>query len=72
MFGSPGVGVHSIRVLGTPIVDYALTILLALLLTWLTKIPLVLTTILCFVGSIIIHMLFEVRTPVLDYLGIKC
>lgn len=72
MFGKSGEGIHSIRFLGTPIMDYIFTIILAMILTWLTKIPLVLTTIGLFVFSIFIHMLFGVKTPVLEFMGFKC
>ena len=45
IFGEAGKGVHSYRFLNTALVDYLLTILGAILLTYLTDIPLVLTTI---------------------------
>ena len=45
IFGTPGKGVHSFRLLNTALVDYVLTLLGAILLTYLTNIPLVLTTI---------------------------
>jgi hypothetical protein len=72
IFGRVGEGVHNIRILDTPVVDFVLTLLLAMLITWLTKIPLVITTIVCFLLSIIIHILFGVNTTVVKWLGIKC
>ena len=72
IFGVPNTGVHSYRFLGTAVVDYILTILLALLLTWITDIPLVLTTILSFIIGIVFHILFGVKTNTLKYLGINC
>jgi len=62
LFGVPGQGVHKYRFLGTPIVDYVGTIILAMLLTKFTKIPLVLTTIGMFVLGILLHMVFCLRT----------
>ena len=72
IFGVPNTGVHSYRFLGTAVVDYILTILLALLLTWITDIPIVLTTIFSFIIGIIFHILFGVKTNTLKYLGINC
>lgn len=62
LFGVPGQGAHKYRFLGTPIVDYVGTIILAMLLTKFTKIPLVLTTIGMFVLGILLHMVFCLRT----------
>ena len=72
IFGTPKKGVHQFRLLNSPIVDYILTILLSFLTTYLTHIPLTLTTILWFIVSIMAHMLFGVQTDALDYLGIGC
>jgi hypothetical protein len=62
VFGVPGTGFHAYRFLDTPIGDYLGTILLAMLVTWLTKIPLVITTIGAFVLGIILHMAFCMYT----------
>jgi len=72
IFGEAGKGVHSYRFLNTALVDYLLTILGAILLTYLTDIPLVLTTIGLLVLGIILHYLFGVNTNSLKYLGITC
>ena len=72
IFGEAGKGVHSYRFLNTALVDYIVTILLAILLTYLTDIPLVLTTIGLLVLGIILHYLFGVNTNSLKYLGITC
>lgn len=72
IFGKVGEGVHRFRIFDTPVVDFVLTLLLAMLITWLTKIPLVITTIVCFLVSILIHILFGVNTPVVKWLDIKC
>ena len=72
LFGEPGKGIHKIRILNTPILDYLLTILAAMLISYLTDIPLVLTTIFMFVFGIFIHMLFGVNTSSVEYLGLSC
>ena len=72
VLGVPKKGIHKYRFLNTAIVDYVLTIVLACITTYLTKIPLVLTTIMWFVIGIILHMLFGVETGTIKYLGLKC
>jgi hypothetical protein len=72
IFGIPGKGVHKYQFLDTAIVDYVLTLILAALATYFSKIPLVLTTIFMFITGIILHILFGVETSTLKYLGIKC
>ena len=71
-FGKPGEGVHSLRLGNTAIVDYILTILLAVVTTLATNIPLVLTTIVWLILGIILHFLFGIQTAALTYLGLKC
>lgn len=70
--GVPGKGAHSIRFIGTALVDYVLTILIAIITTLITKMPLVLTTIIWFILGVIFHILFGVQTSTLTYLGIIC
>jgi len=70
IFGKPGKGVHSYRFMGVALVDYALTILLAIILTKLTDIPLVISTILCFVIGILLHAVFCVPTQATIFLGL--
>ena len=72
IFGSPNAGVHQYRFLDTAIVDYVLTIVGACLTTYYTKIPLSITTIVLFILSIVMHMLFGVETNTLKYLNISC
>lgn len=72
IIGAPGSGVHSYRFENTAIVDYFVTILLSMLLTKVTKIPLVLTTILLLVLGIVFHMLFGVNTSSVKFLGLIC
>jgi hypothetical protein len=72
IFGSPSKGVHSIRFVGTAIVDYILTLFMAIITTFFTKIPLELTTIMWLIMGIISHILFGVQTSTMKYLNIKC
>lgn len=71
IFGKPGEGIHKYRFLGTAISDYLLTILAAAIITYFTKIPLVLTTILAFVLGILLHVIFGVETNSTRYLGFR-
>lgn len=72
IFGKQNTGVHKLKFEGTSLVDYILSILGAIVLTYFTKIPLVLTTIVILLLGIIFHMLFGVQTQSLNYIGIKC
>lgn len=72
LLGIPGKGFHSIRLFNTPVVDYLLTMIAAIVTSLTTKIPLVLTTILWFILGIILHILFGVQTSTLTFMGIKC
>ncbi len=72
IFGFPSKGVHSIRFAGTAIVDYILTLFMAIITTFFTKIPLELTTIMWLIMGIISHILFGVQTSTMKYLNIKC
>jgi len=70
MFGKPGTGVHQYKLKGTSIVDYILTIVAAMILTYFTEIPLVLTTIGLLLAGIIFHKLFGIQSQALNYLGL--
>jgi hypothetical protein len=72
MFGRPGKGIHSYRIFDTAIVDYVLSLLGAMLITYLTSVPLVITTICILVLGIIFHILFGVDTAAVAFLGFKC
>ena len=71
-FGAPGTGVHSYRFMGLAAVDTILTILLAMGVTWLFKVPLDLSIIGMLIFSLIIHAVFGVETGALKYLGFSC
>ena len=72
VLGVPKEGVHELRFLDTALNDYIGTILLAIITTYLTKMPLVMTTILSFILGEFLHFLFGVETNTLKYLNISC
>lgn len=71
IFGEPKKGVHKYRFLNTALVDYILSIILAIIITYFTNIPLVLTTVIILSLGIILHILFGVPTNTTKYLGIN-
>ena len=71
-FGEARTGVHSFRILDAPIVDHFFTILLAMFITYFSKIPLELTIPILYIIGIICHYLFGVSTNTLNYLNISC
>lgn len=71
IFGKPNEGIHSYRFLNTAIVDYALSILAAIIITYYTDIPLVLTTIIILIFGILMHIVFSVDTNSTRYLEEK-
>lgn len=62
MFGKPNEGLHSYRFLDTAIIDYILAILLAIFISFMTNIPLVMSTIGVLLIGEIAHYLFGVET----------
>ena len=72
IFGIPFEGVHQYRFLDTAIVDYVLSLFLAMIITKLTKIPLVLTTIGVLILGIISHIIFGIQTNTLTFFNITC
>lgn len=68
IFGVPGQGVHSWKFKGTSMFDYLGTILMAMAITWITDIPLVITTIMMFLLGILLHYIFCVPTEVIKFL----
>ena len=72
VLGVPREGVHKLRFLDTALNDYIGTILIAITLTFLTKIPLVFSTIVTFIVGEILHYLFGLETNTLKYLNISC
>ena len=71
IFGKPGEGIHSYRFLDTAIIDYLLAILGAILLTYYSNIPLVISTIIVLMFGILLHLIFNVNTNTTKYLNEK-
>ena len=73
LFGIKKKGMHRHRMFNdTAIMDYIFSIIGAFVISYFTKIPLVLTTIVVLLVGILVHLLFGVQTNTLTYLGIKC
>ena len=67
IFGVPGTGVHAWKFEGTSLFDYFATIILAMITTKITKVPLVITTIVMFLLGIFLHYIFCVPTQAIKY-----
>jgi hypothetical protein len=72
IFGIPNQGVHKYKFLDVSIIDYILTLVLAIIWSYFTNFPLVLSTIISFILAIILHTLFGVPTSAVKYLGLNC
>jgi hypothetical protein len=62
--GQPGKGIHSYRFMGVAIADVIMTIIGALILSFLIKKSFLLVLICLFILGIILHRLFCVRTTI--------
>jgi hypothetical protein len=70
ILGIPGQGVHAARFLGISLNDTLMTIIAALITSFLFKINVVTSLVAWFVGGEILHYLFGVNTAFLRMLGI--
>ena len=64
IFGEPGKGIHSYRLIGVAIVDVVMTIIGAYLISKYFKLNFIHTMISLFVLGIIMHRFFCVRTTI--------
>ena len=62
--GQPGKGIHSYRFMGVAIADVIMTIIGALIISFLIKKSFLLVLIVLFILGIILHRLFCVRTTI--------
>ena len=69
IFGKPGEGVHQYKFMGTSMFDFVASILGAALITYFTKIPLVITTIGVLLVGILLHYIFGVDTSFVKYMA---
>ena len=67
IFGKPNKGLHKFRIINTAAIDYILTIIIAIITSYFTNLPLVLSTIIWFIIGIIMHLLFCVKTNITKY-----
>ena len=72
IFGVSGQGVHSFRILDAPIIDHIFTLLFAMFITYISKVPLELTIPVCYILGIICHYFFGVPSSAIRYLNIEC
>lgn len=71
-FGAPNTGLHKFKILDTAMIDYWLTIVLSFMWSYITGMPLVLSTILMFIVGFILHVIFGVPTHLVKYLNLQC
>ena len=69
IFGVENKGIHSIRFCNVAIIDYALSIIIAIVICIFTKFPLVLSTIVILIIGEILHILFGIKTNTTVFLG---
>ena len=72
VFGTAEQGVHAPSFLGTAVVDYALTLALAMLATAATGVPVVLTTIAAMVLSLVVHAAVGADTRTMRWIDGRC
>ncbi len=68
IFGEAEKGVHAHTLCGTAIVDYVMTLALAMATTAATGVPVVLTTIAAMVLSVVAHAAFGVDTRTMRWI----
>jgi len=71
LLGIPRQGVHAARIMGFSLNDTLMTIAVAIMTSYIFKIPLVYSLIAWFVGGEILHYAFGVQTEGLTRLGIR-
>lgn len=69
IFGAPGTGVHRFKILDTAVVDWVLTFLLAVLVSYWGKVPFTVALVSLLVLGVVMHVLFCVSTPTTKFLG---
>lgn len=64
ILGVPGQGIHKYRIFNIAIADVILTIILALVISWIFKTNIWITLIILFLLGIVLHKIFCVKTTV--------
>ena len=62
LFGKPNAGPHKYRIFDTPIIDHIITLIAAIMTSYITSITLELSIFLWYGFGIILHKLFCVKT----------
>jgi hypothetical protein len=62
LFGEPGTGIHSYRIMDVAVLDFGVTAIVAWGLSYVFKISFWLSFLLFFITGIFVHRLFCVRT----------
>ena len=68
LLGKPKQGIHSYRILNIAVADLLMTILFALLLSYILKYSFIIILIILLLLGIILHRIFCVHTTVNDFL----
>jgi hypothetical protein len=63
-FGKPNTGIHSYRLFGIAIFDVIITIIAAIIISFIFKVSFIYTLITLFILGILFHKVFCVRTTV--------
>ena len=66
--GRPGKGLHSYRIANIPVFDVALTVLMAYIISIITKCNFGLILVGCFLLGIVLHRMFCVKTTIDKFL----
>ena len=64
MFGAPGTGIHSLRIMNIAISDVIMTFIGGLLISYLSGMPYWVSLSILFISGIILHRIFCVRTTI--------
>jgi hypothetical protein len=67
MFGAPNTGVHSLRIADLAVVDFALTALIALAISFYFKLAFYIVFIALFLVGEMLHMAFGVDTTIIRW-----
>lgn len=68
IFGESGKGIHKYRFGNVAIIDYVFTIILAMVISIFTPVPLTISTNLLIILSMILHRIFGVKTTTQTFL----
>lgn len=70
-FGLPNQGIHQYRVLGLPIIDFLVTIIIAFFISWIFRLKFWVSLIGIFILGEIVHIMLCVDTAFLRMIGLS-